>query len=119
MNDTVITAPPPAPLAVTLTMNAEAQALITQGAGYLVIAQHYEIDSADMAQLAADELTVCNKNVDKLKALKTGFVQPAKQIIANAEALFDPGIEGFESASARKRSRYRLSFSSCASGQRG
>lgn len=66
--------------------------------GALATAQSYEIDSNDMAQIVADQRNTFLKNITTIKELKKGFVAPAKVIIANAEALFDPALDELDAS---------------------
>jgi len=95
----------PQSLAITLTMTDEVHSSIRQGETYLEVARAYEIVDADTAQLAANELRNVNKAVDKLEELRKGFVAPARQIIDNARALFNPAIEGYQQSATLLRSR--------------
>lgn len=66
--------------------------------GVLEMAQSFVIDCAEVAQIVADNRNSNLKAIATFKELKKGFVAPAKTIIANAEALFDPGLEELEAA---------------------
>lgn len=94
-----------APLSVTMTMTPEIAAQLQQENGALTVAEAYVIDSADIAQLANDELRSVKARIAKVKELKQGFVAPAKQIIANAEALFDPALEALGNAETLLKDR--------------
>jgi hypothetical protein len=80
-------------------------AMISRGSTYIEVASAYEIGDHETAQQAAEELNVIMKSIVELKTLKAGFVKPAKDIIGNAEKLFDPGIEGFEAAAKMLKGR--------------
>lgn len=79
-------------LSVSLTMTPELASELQRETGALEVARAYVIDSPDMAKEANSELRAVKARITRLKELKGGFVAPAKQIIANAEALFDPAI---------------------------
>jgi len=106
MNDAPTTTAAPAKLAVALAFTPELQRQIQEGAESVeLVTEAFTISSQPEANAAAERLTLCNKGVDALKLLKAGFVAPAKQIIANAEALFDPGIRGYEQSGTVLRQR--------------
>lgn len=79
-------------LKVDLTMTPELAGELARETGALALARAYVVDSPDMAVAANSELKLVKARIVRLKELKGGFVAPAKQIIANAEALFDPAI---------------------------
>lgn len=82
----------PQVLSVQLTMTPELAGELQRETGALEVAQAYVVDSPQMAVAANDELKLIKARIVRLKELKAGFVAPAKQIIANAEALFDPPL---------------------------
>jgi hypothetical protein len=86
-------------------MTPELHAMIARGSTYIEVASAYEIADHETAQQAAEELGVIMRAIAELKAGKASFVKPAKDIIANAEKWFDPGIEGFEAAAAMLKGR--------------
>lgn len=88
----------PETLAVTLTMTDEIRNNLKQGSGYLDVANAYEINSRDEAQLVIDERNNCLKAIDRLEKLRKAFVAPAQQIIEAAKELFNPGIKGFQAS---------------------
>lgn len=81
---------------VSLQMDGTMQTQLRLNEGALVEAQAFAIDSAEMAELTNDELRSVIQREKQVKEWKTSFVQPAKQIIANAEKLFDPALEALE-----------------------
>lgn len=85
-------------LKVDLTMTPELAARLQRDAGALEVAKAYTIETADDATLVNGELKAVKERIAKLTELKAGFVAPAKQIIANAEALFDPAIQANKQA---------------------
>jgi hypothetical protein len=96
---------PLAPVTVRLAMTPEMHAMILRGTTYLEVANAYEITDHETAQQAANELTTIKSAIAELAAGKKGFVQPARDIIANAEKWFDPGIEGYEKSEALLKTR--------------
>lgn len=91
---------PTNPLSVTLVMTPEIATQLQRDAGALEVAQAYVIDGAEMATLANDELKAVKDRLNKLAELKEGFLRPAREIVANAEALFDPAIRANKAAEA-------------------
>lgn len=85
-------------LSVTLAMTPALASELQRETGALEVAKAYVIDTPEMATLANDELKKRKQIITRLKELKAGFVAPAKQIIANAEALFDPAISANQGA---------------------
>lgn len=83
----------PLPLSVTLTMDQSMQASLMEFEQYLQIARAVTIDSPEMATIANDELRATITNLAKVEEFKKRFVQPAKQIIENANELFNPAIK--------------------------
>src|SRR6185369_17513968 len=65
----------------------------------------YIVDSPAMAAIANTDMRASIVRIAEIKAAKAKFVEPAKQIIANAEALFDPAIEARENFVAGLRSK--------------
>lgn len=65
-------------------------------AGAVVEANAWEIDSADMAQLAAAQRTTWAKRIDQIKAMRKDFVEPAQAILERAKKWFTPPIEDLE-----------------------
>lgn len=92
--------PTPQPLSVSLVMTPTMYTSLQREQGALTIAQAYEIDSASMAVEANTELQSVKGRIKQVKEWKSGFVAPAKQIIANAESLFDPALESLAQAEA-------------------
>ncbi len=93
------------PLSVTLALTEEISGSIRQGEKYITVAEAYVITDTESAQLAANELTNINKAIDKITALRKGFIQPAQQIMENAKALFNPAIQGYEASAALLKER--------------
>jgi hypothetical protein len=87
-------------LSVNLTMTPELASELSRETGALEVARAYVVDCSELAVAANNELKACKARTTRLKELKAGFVAPAKQIIANAEALFDPAIEANVAAEA-------------------
>lgn len=80
-------------LSVSLTMTPELAAELQRETGALEVARAYVITSPEIAGSANRELQAVKGRIARLKELKGGFVAPARTIIANAEALFDPAIQ--------------------------
>ncbi len=90
-------------LAVTLNMTPEVAAELQQEQGALDLAKAYAItgtheEKAYMAQEANKLLQRVKASIKRLKEFRLGFVRPAKEIIQNAEALFDPAITSLTEA---------------------
>ena len=64
--------------------------------GAVLVAEAYEIDSSDMAQLAANERTGWAKRIDDLKAMQRDFVEPARLILERAKKWWNPPIADLE-----------------------
>jgi hypothetical protein len=94
--DTITQAPPR--LHVDLNMTADDYAQLSRETGAVEVAQTFQIDSQDMAIAANDELKSVKARITKIKEMKKGFTQPAKAIIAQAEAIFDPALNALEGA---------------------
>lgn len=88
----------PTVLSVSLAMTPELNGQLQRDAGALEVAQAYVIDSQDIAIEANAELHRVKAKIVDLKTKKANFVSPAKQIIANAEGLFDPPLQALEAA---------------------
>lgn len=86
------------PLSVTLTMDEQVRSQLTRAPGLVEAAEAYVIDCPQMAEIANTELRNVIAFKKQLVEFRKGFVAPAKQIIANAEALFDAPIEAAERA---------------------
>jgi len=95
----------PATLSVTLSFTDEIRQKLREGEGALAVAEAYEIDSPDMAQVAADELTTVKGAIVKIEELRKGFLEPAKKIIDNANALFNPALDGYRAAESTLKQR--------------
>lgn len=85
-------------LSVVLTMDDTTRDMLRQADGALVVAQEYVIDCAAMAQAASNERTDLAIRIDAIKARRKKFIEPAQQIIANAEELFNPAITALTAA---------------------
>lgn len=86
------------PMSVTVSVNpADAQQL-RRAAGVIALAESFTIDSPMMAEEATHEL----RNIAALKksvvAMREGFVENAKKIIAHADATFKPTIDACDKA---------------------
>ena len=85
-------------LSVVLTMDDSTRDLLRQADGAMVIASEYVIDCSEMAQAASNERTSLAMRIDAIKARRKKFIEPAQQIIANAEELFNPAITALTAA---------------------
>lgn len=79
-------------LSLDLRMDESMQAALRVDEGVTAMLDSYVLDSKDMADIANQDMRASLVRIEEIKKLKAGFVAPAKQIIANAEALFDPAI---------------------------
>ena len=98
----------PQPLNVSLVMTPAMFASLQREQGALDVALAYEIDSTDMAEMANIELVSVKGRIKTVKEWKSGFVEPAKRIIANAEGLFDPALESLSKAEGALKSGLML-----------
>lgn len=80
------------PLSVTLTMDETMVNALRADQVIALELDSYVIDSKPMADLANTAMRGSIARIAEIKEWKAKFVEPAKQIIANAEALFDPAI---------------------------
>lgn len=88
----------PTSLSVTLNMTDEIRASLRMGETAVAEAKEYAIESVADAQLVAEEMNGYKRAITKLETLKKGFVAPAKEIIKNADELFNPSIQGYSVA---------------------
>ncbi|HXC40158.1 MAG TPA: hypothetical protein VN667_14565 [Burkholderiales bacterium] len=95
----------PAPMTVSLAITPDMLNLLRSEEGALSVAQGYEIDCAEMAQQANLELRRVKAAIPEIKRLRDGFLAPAKTIIANAEALFNPALKALEQSEAVLKGR--------------
>lgn len=91
-------APENTQLSIALNLTPEIAGTLQREAGALETAKGYVIDGPEMAEFVNGELRNIKSSLTKIKGLRQGFVAPAKQIIANAEALFDPAIQALTAA---------------------
>ncbi len=82
----------PNDLSVSLHMDESLSTALQADEAITAMLDSYHVDSLPMAKIANEEMRTSMARIEEIKALKAGFVAPAKQIIANAEALFDPAI---------------------------
>ena len=85
-------------LSVVLTMDEGTRDMLSSAQGALIVAKEYVIDCAEMAQAASNERTSLAVRIDAIKMRRQKFIEPAKQIIANAEELFNPAIRAMTAA---------------------
>lgn len=79
-------------LSVTLTVTPQLVAELQRESGALELARAYTIVDDDDARAANGELKARIAAIEWLENRKAGFVRPAHEIVANAEALFDEPI---------------------------
>jgi hypothetical protein len=87
----------------TLTLTVPVTPAMTQGikaVGAAAEAEAWEIDSNEMAQLAADQRKSWAKRIDQVKALEKDFMEPAKTFMASikerCEKWFAPALTDLE-----------------------
>lgn len=85
-------------LSVVLTMDEATRDMLGAAQGALVVANEYDIDCLEMAQAASNERTDLAIRIDAIKMRRKKFIEPAQQIIANAEELFNPAITALSAA---------------------
>lgn len=85
-------------LTVRLVMTPDMASSLQQDTTALEVAQAYVIDSHEMAEAANEELKAVKARIKAVDEWKTKFVQPAKDIIASAEALFNPALASLGNA---------------------
>ena len=85
-------------MSIALHIDDDMRRQINNDVGALSMAQEYIIDCAEMAQAASNERTTLAKRIDDLKARRNKFLGPAKEIIKQAEELFDPAIKNLNAA---------------------
>jgi hypothetical protein len=93
----------PQVLSVSLAMTPEIASELQTQQGALDLARAYTLtgsieEKTFLASEANKYLRTVKASLTRVKELKAGFVAPAKQIIANAEALFDPAIDALAKA---------------------
>ena len=102
----------PESLSVTLAMTPDIRNQLTAGqsaeANALADAQAFEIDCNEVAEIESADCKALASGIDKLKALRTEFVKPAKDIIESANNLFNPAIEGMTRAREIKLGRIKV-----------
>ena len=88
---------PAIPSTITFDMPVTAEITKTiRSSGALAEAEVWMIDSADMAQLAANQRTDWAARIDQIKAMRADFLKPAKDIVDAATKWFNPPIEDLE-----------------------
>lgn len=93
------------PLSVTLAMDEATRQQLRQSESIVEVAEAYVIDSPEMAQSAKLELDSVKARYRKIEELRKGFIAPARQIIDNAQALFNPALRALEHAEVILKSR--------------
>lgn len=102
----------PESLSVNLVMTPDIRTQLTEGQSAeskaLADAQAFEIDCNEVAEIESADCKALAAGIDKLKALRTDFVKPAKDIIESANNLFNPAIEGMTRAREIKLGRIKV-----------
>jgi len=89
----------------SITITEEGLRLARQCEGLFQVAQAYEIDGPPMASAAADEVREIKSRRARLKEVRDGFIRPAKEIMDNASALFDPALNALDDAEKMLRGK--------------
>ena len=97
MEQATATADAPA-LSINLVVDDTMRSRMGQGRGLVSIAEAYEISSHEIAVLANEAMREAIAFKKRMQEMRKGFIQPAKDIIARAEALFDGPIQDAERA---------------------
>ena len=63
--------------------------------GVVAVAESYVIDSQEMAVMANDELKNVKGRWKTLDDMRKKFVEPARQMIANAQEMFNPALDQY------------------------
>ncbi len=92
-------------LAVKLEMDEVTRGQLVSFETILEVVNEYVVDSPAMAQLANDELRTIKTKIVKVDEMRKGFIAPARQIIAHAEALFDPALKALRQAETLLKDR--------------
>lgn len=96
----------PESLSVSLPITREMVTQLDQDARVLTVAEAYLFDAANpedfrpLVDIANAAMRESKDRIAAIKAWKTRFVQPAKDIIATAEAFFDPAIKAHQASEA-------------------
>lgn len=85
-------------LSVTLVPDQDLTNALRRDETALAVAQAYVIDSPEMASLCNDELRSVIARTAALNKWRDKFIAPAKQIIENARALFNPALAALEAS---------------------
>lgn len=91
------------PLSVTLQMDEGMMAGLRAAEGTIEVARSVVIDCPEMAELANNELRDVIARKNAVSGWKKKFVQPARDIIKNAEALFGTAEKRLEESEAHLR----------------
>lgn len=81
-----------------LVMTPEVYADLVREQGALEVAQAFVIDSDDMADAANKELKAIKARIARVEEMRKGFVAPARQILAHADAVFEGPLKALEGA---------------------
>jgi hypothetical protein len=87
----------PETLQVSLPVTAELRQQLTP-AGVIAVAESYTIDCPEMADMANTELRQVKARWKALDEMRKKFVEPARQMIANAQEMFNPALEQYAAA---------------------
>jgi len=87
-------------LSVTLQMPEDTRAELRSSETAIVQAESFEIDCHELAVAANDELRMVKDRRARIESLRKSFIQPAQQIIDNANALFNPADKALAQAEA-------------------
>lgn len=98
----------PHDLAIKIELTDAARAAMTANGGCLRLAESYEIDSHDIAELAAAEILAFNKQIANITAMHDDLAKEPKATIAKLRAWFVPGIKEREEAIGILKTRLKL-----------
>jgi len=98
----------PHDLTINVQLTDAARAAMTANGGCLRLAESYEIDSHDIAELAAAEILAFNKQIANIKTMHDDLAREPKATIAKLKAWFVPGINEREEAIGILKSRLKL-----------
>jgi len=82
---------------LSLPVTAEIRQQINPN-GVVAVAESYVIDSNEMAVMANDELKNVKGRWKTLDDMRKKFVEPARQMIANAQEMFNPALDQYAKA---------------------
>jgi len=85
----------PNTLSVTIPVTGEVKTGI-RPVGAMVEAQAWEIDCAEVAQLASNQRTTWAQRIDQIKKMRADFLNPAKMLYEAATKWFTPALDDLE-----------------------